>query len=59
MKLINYRCKNCHHEEEVIYQDSEEIPDKLDTKCKVCCGTKLEKYNFKNNQQVWKFMDAR
>jgi len=53
MKLVNYRCKNCGKETEVLYNDSEEIPEKCTEE--VCeCGGELLKWNFKHNEQVWK-----
>ena len=56
MKLVNYKCTECSYQEEVLYNDSEEVKESLINICP-SCGGNLKKYNFKNNQQVWKFMD--
>jgi len=54
MKLVNYRCKDCGKDVEVFFNDSEEIPEECDEE--VCeCGGNLEKWNFKRNDQVWKW----
>jgi predicted nucleic acid-binding Zn ribbon protein len=58
MKLVNYKCEDCSHQEEVLFQDREKVLSALIHYCPVC-GGELKKYNFKNNKQVWKFFDNR
>lgn len=45
MKLINYKCPSCASQAEVLFNDTEEIPEKMECPC----GTQMDKFNFKNN----------
>ena len=56
MKLVNYKCKDCGVDTEILYQDTECVPEKLEN---CSCGGEIFIFNFKNNKQVWKFMDER
>ena len=48
MKLVNYRCVECAHDQEEIFNDSEDEPEVWVEPCQ--CGGRLEKFNFKNNE---------
>lgn len=52
MKLINFRCPDCEHQEEELFQSNEEI-------FMICpkCGTHMEEFNFKNNSQRYFYCD--
>jgi len=60
MKLINFKCNNedCNYEEEELFQSDETLPKMLEHYCPMCGGI-LYQFNFKNNQQVWKYNDKR
>jgi len=48
MRLANFKCEGCEHEEEELFKDSEEIPAELGECPK--CGKILKKWDFKNNK---------
>ena len=54
MKLINYKCTNCNHQEEELYRSNEKIKASI-----VCqkCGKKMKQFNFKCNTQRVKIFD--
>ena len=58
MKLVNYKCSDCHYEEEFLYQDTDKVLTSLVHFCPMCGGI-LRKFNFKDNKQVWRFLDER
>jgi len=60
MKAVNYRCSICEKNKEELYYDYEweEIKDQTELEELCECGGTLLKFNFKNNQQVWKFLSA-
>jgi len=55
-RLVGYICKDCDHEEEEIFGDTEERPEELDRPCPKC-GGKLVKWDWKNNCYRWNFND--
>jgi len=62
MKLINFKCLNCGHEDEVLLDEqtmNEELFYQSDTvlMCSKCEGV-MVKFNFKNNGQRWRFCDS-
>jgi predicted nucleic acid-binding Zn ribbon protein len=62
MKLINYKCLNCGHEDEVfedeqVKKDEEFYNSDAVLICSKCTGM-MVKFNFKNNGQRWRFCDA-
>jgi uncharacterized Zn finger protein len=52
-KLINYRCPECELDQE---QDSDVIEEQGEDFVCYCpkCKTKMVKFNFKNNSQVYR-----
>ncbi len=57
-RLVGYRCVNpkCNHEDEEIFNDTEEKPQFLDRLCPKC-GGKLEKWDQKSNCHRWNYLD--
>ena len=62
MKMLNYKCTECNHETEPMFNDSEWNAIKGTDKeyesieCEVC-GAEAKRNNFKNNGQRWTFLD--
>jgi len=46
MKLVNYKCSDCKYEEELLFQDSDEVPMMFTDKFCPMCGGILRKFNF-------------
>lgn len=67
MKLINFRCSNCNNEEEYFEDDTDEIGQGkfyylynntwTPISCSKCQCT-MNRFDFKNNSQRWKYCDA-
>lgn len=55
-RLVGYRCEKCKHDDEEIFNDTEEKPKVLKRKCPKC-GGKLKLWDKKNNCSRWKFND--
>ena len=53
MKLLNYKCTHCDTETEILQSVSDPIEDEIQCKC----GAKAVKWNFKQNNQNWKYND--
>jgi ssDNA-binding Zn-finger/Zn-ribbon topoisomerase 1 len=55
-KLANYRCIKCGHDEEYFFDDTN---DQNEIGKKPCpkCGSKMKKFNFKNNPQRVRIYD--
>ena len=54
-KMVSYRCE-CGHEEEELFNDTEEKPKYLKRKCPKC-GKRLKLWNYKSNPHRWAFND--
>jgi len=55
-KLVGYKCEKCGHDDEELFNDTEEKPKVLKRKCPECKG-KLVINDIKNNCHRWKFND--
>jgi len=59
-KPVNYRCSNCRkvfHEK--WFKTGDKIPKHLKKPLCSDCGGTFELWNFKKNDQNWKFFDSR
>jgi len=55
MKLINFRCINCGHDED-LFDDEIEIIEGQEILCPKC-NSEMKEFNFKNNNQRWCYCD--
>ena len=60
MKSVNYRCKACKKGFWWdLFNTNDPIPEEVEVsevdKCTECGGREFEKFNFKANDQVWRF----
>ena len=58
MKLVNYRCPSCGQDHELLYNDTDEVPNCVLHPCEECDHPGLEKWNLKDNGQCWFYADA-
>ena len=55
---VNYMCYDCNQKSELWFdRDADEEPE-TPFKCGVC-GGEVHRFNFKDNAQVWGYMDNR
>lgn len=55
-RLVGYKCKDCGHVDEELYNDTEERLEVLERKCPKCEG-QLVMDDVKRNCHRWKFCD--
>ena len=67
-RMVGYQCEKCGHDDEELFNDTEEKPEVLDRKCTFFwqdpetdetseCGGKLKKRDIKNNVHRWNYLD--
>ena len=57
IKLVNFRCESCSHDEGEYLDSSEPIPEVFDDPCPKCGGI-LKLFNFKDNLGRWRYVDT-
>jgi DNA-directed RNA polymerase subunit RPC12/RpoP len=58
-RVVGYRCSNCRkHYEDELYMPGDKIKKVLKHRCPDCGGV-IKMWNFKKNDQNWKYMDTR
>ncbi len=55
-RMVGYKCESCGHDDEELFNDTEDRPEVLDRKCPKCEG-ELKIHDMKNNCHRWNYND--